>query len=76
MNKVYHQVMFNETLKVLLTIDSNYDATKLSVAKKIFNKEFYEMHPFILERLPVFYFHYHNVTMLLDINNLNVLSNK
>jgi hypothetical protein len=56
-NRAIDLALYNETVRQLLGVNANYDATKLSVAQLIFQSNHYELHPFIFERLPVFYFH-------------------
>ena len=56
----------NAEIKMLLSNDSKYPMGtfgSLEVARRVFNQSYYEYHPFIFERLPVFYFHHHNISV-------------
>jgi hypothetical protein len=46
----------NETVKALFEHDAGYKHYNSSAVEQIFHTTHYEMHPFIFERLPSFYF--------------------
>lgn len=59
-------VVNNIELRALLSNDSKYPMGTfgdIEVARRVFNKPYYEYHPFIFERLPVFFFHHHNISV-------------
>jgi len=45
----------NTQVKELLSRDSNYKEGSAEVAKRIFGTPYYQLHPFLFERLPAFY---------------------
>ena len=45
----------NTQVKELLSRDSNYKEGSAEVAKRIFGTPYYQLHPFLFERLPSFY---------------------
>ncbi len=47
----------DETVKALLAADSKYQEGDVAVARRIFNTNYYQLHPFIFERLPSFFLH-------------------
>jgi hypothetical protein len=58
-NQAMDMVIYNETISSLFAVNANYDAPKVGVAEKVFETPYYQLHPFIFERLPVFYFNMH-----------------
>jgi len=38
--------------------DAHYEAATKGVAQRVFNTPYYQYHPFVFERLPVFFFHH------------------
>ena len=53
----------NAKLARILATDAHYREAKKEVARRVFNSNVYFWHPFIFERLPVFYFHHFNFTV-------------
>ena len=56
----------NTEIRTLLANDSKYPMGTfgdIEVARRVFNRPYYEYHPFIFERLPVFFFHHHNISV-------------
>ena len=47
----------NTTVSTLMEGDAQYKVGSRRVAQRIFSTPYYQFHPFIFERLPVFYFH-------------------
>ena len=50
----------NPTVRALLQVDSKYKEGSEEVAMRIFGTKYYQLHPFIFERLPSFYLHASN----------------
>eukprot|EP00981_Chlorochromonas_danica_P010851 scaffold3475_cov173-Ochromonas_danica.AAC.6 len=46
-----------EEVRLALSHDSKYKEGEVSVARKIFGTDYYQLHPFIFERLPAFFFY-------------------
>ena len=57
-------VVLNKTLALLFAADPRYDRSKKDIAQKIWEKDQYEMHPFIFERVPSCFFHIHGYKVL------------
>jgi hypothetical protein len=57
MNKAMDIAINNENIKKLLSADSHYNEGSAEVAMKIFGTKYYQLFPFIFERLPSFYLH-------------------
>ena len=49
-------LQFDPALSSLMRADGRYAEGRLKVAKSVFGTPFYQLHPFICERLPVVYF--------------------
>lgn len=60
--KVIHIMNTNQEIKKLLNMDSKYEGQMpLARKKQIFGHPYYTYHPFILERLPTFFFAQHGI---------------
>ena len=70
-NEAMHQVLYNKTMTKLLQIDAQYDAIKVDIAQKIFKKDYYELYPFIFERLSNFWFYYKNLNIY-EYNSISI----
>jgi len=55
MNKSMQAVEQSAQLRSVLEQDAHYREGKPAVARRVFHQDFYHWHPFIFERLPVFY---------------------
>ena len=55
MNKAMNIVTNNETIRLLFEKDAHYKEGSAEVSKKIFGTPYYQMHPFVFERLPAFF---------------------
>jgi hypothetical protein len=53
----------NANVSTLMQRDAKYKAGVARVAKRIFRTNYYMWHPFVFERLPVFFFHAHNASV-------------
>ena len=52
----------NETVNELLSANSEYYG-KFEIATRIFSTFYFQLHPFLFERLPIFFMHVHNISM-------------
>jgi hypothetical protein len=57
MNRAIDIAVSNEEIKNLLEKDANYKEGSSDVSMRIFGTPYYQLHPFIFERLPSFYLH-------------------
>lgn len=57
MSRAIHVASTNEHVKELLAQDSGYKEGTAEVAMRIFGTSYYQLHPFIFERLPAFFLH-------------------
>lgn len=58
MNKAIEVSIFNETVSKYLSVDSYYiGGLSSTTVSQIFGVDYYQLHPFIFERLPIFYFY-------------------
>jgi hypothetical protein len=65
MSTAIMKVNMNSALSHLFEQDSHYKGEK-SVSLRIFGKTYYELHPFVFERLPVFFFNMMQARVCLD----------
>jgi hypothetical protein len=56
MSDAMNRVIFDPDLHALFAINSGYPGAR-EVAEKVFRKPYYELHPFVFERLVVFFVH-------------------
>lgn len=64
MNRALEISLKNSTVAALLEADANYKEPSPGVADRAFNKSYYMWHPFVYERLPVFYFNHIGASIL------------
>ena len=57
MSRAMHIATTNPMVKELLQVDSQYKEGSEEVSLRIFGTKYYQLHPFIFERLPSFYLH-------------------
>jgi hypothetical protein len=57
MSRAMHIAAHNPTVKALLQVDAKYKEGTEEVAMRIFGTKYYQLHPFIFERLPSFFLH-------------------
>ena len=57
MSKAMHVATHNPAVRELLQVDARYKEGSQEVSKRIFGTEYYQLHPFIFERLPSFFLH-------------------
>jgi hypothetical protein len=57
MNLAMDTVLFDSDVANDFNQQAKYSGVIKDTAMKIFNKPYYEYHPFIFERLPVFFFY-------------------
>ena len=62
-NKAITLVNTNKKLSKLMQYNANYKQSKQGVSIIMFNTTYYQYHPFIFERLPVFFSYYSNFTV-------------
>lgn len=65
----------NQMLKTRLSTNAHYREAKKVVARAVFDADVYFWHPFIFERLPVFYFHYYNFSVFQTLREYALFSN-
>ena len=60
-----NEVNNNKTLHTKFATDAHYYESKYrkKVSERVFHTKYYQWHPFIFERLPVFYLNYHNASI-------------
>lgn len=75
MNRAITVATENAELKARLSTDAHYREGKQIVAKTVFGSDVYFWHPFIFERLPVFYFHYYNFSVFQTLREYTMFSN-
>jgi hypothetical protein len=65
MSAAIDTVTNNATINRAFTADAHYRESKFRkrVAQKIFHTDYYQWHPFIFERLPVFFLHHYNASV-------------
>ena len=64
MNKAIQVTTTNETLSAILQQDAKYiEPRSKLITLRIFGTDYYQWHPFVFERLPVFYFYSRNITV-------------
>jgi hypothetical protein len=63
MQQAYHNAENVPEIKKIMTSDAHYVLGKREIAMEIFNTSYYQLHPFIFERLPAFYLYAHNHTV-------------
>jgi len=58
-------VQNNATVRAEFATDAKYKEAiyRKAVAQRVFQTDYYQWHPFIFERLPVFYLHHHNASV-------------
>lgn len=58
-------VQNNATIRAEFATDAQYKEAiyRKAVAQRVFHTDFYQWHPFIFERLPVFFLHHHNASV-------------
>lgn len=66
MQKAMKIAQENKEVKNLLAKDSKYKEGKEEVALRIFGTKYYQLHPFIFERLPSFFIHVNNYKLCAD----------
>jgi hypothetical protein len=59
----------------LLSHDAHYREKKETIARAVYDRDYYYWHPFIFERLPVFFFHYYNFSVFGSLKQAQVFSN-
>jgi hypothetical protein len=57
MTRAMHIATTNPTVKALLSVDAKYKEGQAEVANRIFGTSYYQLHPFVFERLPSFFLH-------------------
>lgn len=60
MSKAMHIATHNTAVRELLQVDSKYKEGSEEVSMRIFGTKYYQLHPFIFERLPSFFLHASN----------------
>lgn len=60
MSKAMHIVATNPAVRELFQVDSKYKEGSEEVSMRIFGTKYYQLHPFIFERLPSFFLHAKN----------------
>jgi hypothetical protein len=75
MNRSINIATENRELKSRLSTNAHYREAKKAIAKAVFDSDFYFWHPFIFERLPVFYFHYYNFSVFQTLREYTLFSN-
>lgn len=64
MNQAIHVTLSNKTLSNILEQDARYlEPRSKRITQRIFGTDYYQWHPFIFERLPVFFFHAQNISI-------------
>ena len=58
MHRAIRVASSDQQVAALLAKDSNYKEGNVEVARRIFGTDYYQLHPFIFERLPSFYLHH------------------
>jgi hypothetical protein len=58
MNRAIEAALHNESVVAVLKTDAGYMAGTPGVAEKAFDTPYYQWHPFVFERLPIFYFNH------------------
>jgi hypothetical protein len=60
MARAMHVATHNSAVRALLEVDARYKEGSEEVAMRIFGTKYYQLHPFIFERLPSFFLHASN----------------
>lgn len=60
MSRAIHIVSTNSAVRALFEVDAKYKEGAEDVAMRIFGTKYYQLHPFIFERLPSFFLHASN----------------
>jgi hypothetical protein len=63
MQKAFQAVETHPDIQRLLKSDAHYVLGKREIAMAIFSTPYYQLHPFVFERLPVFFMYAHNHTI-------------
>jgi len=64
MNQAIQVTNSNETLSRILQQDAKYNEPRSKlITLRIFGTKYYQWHPFVFERLPIFYFYSRNITV-------------
>eukprot|EP01036_Dinobryon_divergens_P027187 gene27187-35916_t len=63
MDRAMYVAENNLKVKELLQKDAKYKEGQEEVALRVFNTKYYQLHPFIFERLPSFFLHAENMTI-------------
>lgn len=55
----------NATIRAEFATDAHYQEAiyRKAVAQRVFHTDYYQWHPFVFERLPVFYLHHYNASV-------------
>ena len=75
MNRSIAVATENRELNTRLSTNAHYREAKKAIAKAVFDSDFYYWHPFIFERLPVFYFHHYNFSIFQTLREYAMFSN-
>jgi hypothetical protein len=65
----------NITIQKVFENNAYYNEGKIIVSEKIFKKKFYYWHPFIFERLPVFFLNFYNAKIFSSIQEIQNFEN-
>jgi hypothetical protein len=60
MQQAIRIVNTSPTIKLAFAVDANYKEGSMEVAQRIFGTNYYQLHPFIFERLPSFFIYTHH----------------
>lgn len=65
MSEAIQLVVTNASIQAAFATDAHYQEAKYrkKVAETVFHTPYYQWHPFIFERLPVFYLHHYNASI-------------
>jgi len=76
MNRSISTVSGSPRLQMILSKDAHYQEAKKKVAESVFHSDVYQFYPFVFERLPVFYFHYYNLSVFTSLDQYAYFSNE
>lgn len=68
MNKAIFIAKTNANIAQLLAQDSHYKEGSVEVARKVFGTDYYQLYPFVFERLPSFFLHSINASICHDVS--------
>lgn len=69
--RAYDVAMHNSSVHALMTVRAKYRGVNLEVARRIFGASYYNLFPFIFERLPIFFFRYQGASILYNSKRLS-----